>query len=32
LALRDELHAILTDDKRLAAVAEAHHLPVDSPG
>lgn len=32
LALRDELHAILTYDKRLAAVAEAYHLPVDSPG
>ncbi len=32
LVLRDELHAVVTYDKRLAAVAEAHHLPVDSPG
>ena len=32
LVLRDDLHAVVTYDKRLAAVAEAHHLPVDSPG
>jgi uncharacterized protein len=32
LVLRDDLHAVVTYDKRLAAVAEAHHLPVGSPG
>lgn len=32
LLLRDDLHAVVTYDKRLAAVAEAHQLPVDSPG
>lgn len=32
LLLRDELDVVVTYDKRLAAVAEAHHLPVDSPG
>lgn len=32
LVLRDDLQAVVTYDKRLAAVAEAHHLPVDSPG
>lgn len=32
LVLRDDLHAVVTYDKRLAAAAEAHHLPVDSPG
>lgn len=32
LMLRDDLHAVVTYDKRLAAVAEIHHLPVDSPG
>jgi len=32
LVLGEELHAIVTYDKRLAGVAEAHHLPVDSPG
>ncbi len=32
LFLRDDLHAVVTYDKRLAAVAEAHRLPVASPG
>lgn len=32
LVLRDDLHAVVTYDKRLAAVAKAHQLPVDSPG
>jgi predicted nucleic acid-binding protein len=32
LALREHLHAVVTYDKRLAAIAEAHQLPVDSPG
>ncbi|MGH3812053.1 MAG: type II toxin-antitoxin system VapC family toxin [Pseudonocardiaceae bacterium] len=32
LVLRDDLHAVVTYDKRMAAVAEAHQLPVDSPG
>jgi uncharacterized protein len=32
LLLRDELDVVVTYDKRLATVAEAHHLPVDSPG
>jgi predicted nucleic acid-binding protein len=32
LLLRDDLEVIVTYDKRLATVAEAHHLPVDSPG
>ncbi|MDQ2788948.1 MAG: VapC toxin family PIN domain ribonuclease [Pseudonocardiales bacterium] len=32
LLLRGDLVAIVTYDKRLAAVAEAHGLPVDSPG
>ncbi|MGH3795315.1 MAG: type II toxin-antitoxin system VapC family toxin [Pseudonocardiaceae bacterium] len=31
LALRDALEVIVTYDKRLAAVAEFHHLPVASP-
>ncbi|MGH3546777.1 MAG: type II toxin-antitoxin system VapC family toxin [Pseudonocardiaceae bacterium] len=31
LLLREDLDAIVTYDKRLAAVAEAHDLPVDSP-
>ena len=32
LLLRADLDAVVTYDKRLAAVAEAHDLPVDSPG
>lgn len=32
LLLREDLDVIVTYDKRLAAVAEAHNLPVDSPG
>ncbi len=32
LLLRDDLDVIVTYDKRLATVAEAHHLPVGSPG
>lgn len=32
LLLRGDLDAIVTYDKRLAVVAEAHGLPVDSPG
>ncbi|MGH3932143.1 MAG: type II toxin-antitoxin system VapC family toxin [Pseudonocardiaceae bacterium] len=32
LVLRDDLDVVVTYDKRLAAAAEAHHLPVDSPG
>jgi uncharacterized protein len=32
LMLRDDLDVVVTYDKRLAAVAEAHQLPVDSPG
>lgn len=32
LVLRDDLHSVVTYDKRLAAAAAAHHLPVDSPG
>ncbi|MGH4000767.1 MAG: type II toxin-antitoxin system VapC family toxin [Pseudonocardiaceae bacterium] len=32
LFLRDDLHSLVTYDKRLAAVAEAHYLPVTSPG
>jgi len=32
MLLRDDLDVIVTYDKRLAALAEAHHLPVDSPG
>ncbi|MGH3718236.1 MAG: type II toxin-antitoxin system VapC family toxin [Pseudonocardiaceae bacterium] len=31
LLLREDLDVLLTYDKRLAAAAEAHHLPVDSP-
>jgi predicted nucleic acid-binding protein len=32
LLLRDDLDVIVTYDKRLATIAEAHNLPVDSPG
>lgn len=32
LLLRDDLDVVVTYDKRLATVAEAHHLPVGSPG
>ncbi|MGH3770787.1 MAG: type II toxin-antitoxin system VapC family toxin [Pseudonocardiaceae bacterium] len=32
LLLREDLGVVVTYDKRLAAVAEAYHLPVDSPG
>lgn len=32
LVLRNEVRAVVTYDKRLAAAAEAHQLPVDSPG
>ncbi|MGQ0777805.1 MAG: type II toxin-antitoxin system VapC family toxin [Pseudonocardiales bacterium] len=32
LVLRDDLDVVVTYDKRLATAAEAHHLPVDSPG
>ncbi|MGH3828557.1 MAG: type II toxin-antitoxin system VapC family toxin [Pseudonocardiaceae bacterium] len=32
LLLRENLDVVLTYDKSLAAAAEAHHLPVDSPG
>ncbi|MGH3832744.1 MAG: type II toxin-antitoxin system VapC family toxin [Pseudonocardiaceae bacterium] len=32
LLLRKNLDVLLTYNKRLAALAEAHHLPVDSPG
>jgi len=32
LMLRDDLDVIVTYDRRLAAAAEAHNLPVDLPG
>lgn len=32
LFLRDDLHSVVTYDKRLAAVADTHRLPVASPG
>ena len=32
MVVRDDLDSVVTYDKRLAAVAQAHHLPVDAPG